>query len=139
MLTQITPAFKSKWIEYTTAHAKAWRAAHPEWKTKLGTIVKSITINSNQHKQLTSDVFDLWLAAKLRVAQLKPEIPYKMLWDPSSSLFDAHLAEAMTVKQFKWLNRHASFADYGNAANAAEPGEEAYDTHRKRRELRGLA
>ena len=45
----------------------------------------------------------------------------------------------MTYHQYSWFNRHASFADYGNAANQQERGESGFDSHRKRRELTEIA
>ena len=89
--------------------------------------------------RLKVEHFDLWLAIKLRVAQLKPEVPAYSLWDRFDSLFDAQVFAACTFNQFQWLNRHTSFADYGNAANQMQRGDTGFDRHRKRRELTDLA
>ena len=35
MATQITAGFKEKWLEFTKAHAFAWRAVHPGWRKDL--------------------------------------------------------------------------------------------------------
>ena len=34
MATQLTPEFKAKWVEYTLAHCKAYRAAKANWIAK---------------------------------------------------------------------------------------------------------
>mmetsp|Transcript_6358 Transcript_6358/g.19789 ORF Transcript_6358/g.19789 Transcript_6358/m.19789 type:complete len:224 (-) Transcript_6358:1884-2555(-) len=88
------------------------------------------------HHALRSHHFDVWIAARLRVAQLKlkPEISAKLLWSPRSSLFDSQLFAVLTWKQFMWLNRHGSFADAGSVANSVERGATGWDMHRKRRE-----
>lgn len=80
------------------------------------------------------DTFDVWLACKIRVAQLKPEVPAEALWSQKSSLFDAQVFADMTWHQFRWLNRHCAFAssdDPEGEEDSAESVERAADTHRK--------
>ena len=128
--SQLTPAFWAACVRYTKAHAMAYRRARPAWRRR-GTIEMSM----RDERRATVDAMKLWLAAKIRVAQFKQEIPAIFLWDPSSTVYDAALAQKLGHKQYLWFNRHASFADVSSAANQASPGESAYDRHRKWREL----
>lgn len=136
--TQLTLEFKEKMIKYTKEHCKQWRQSKKE-------VWKSDTIEQSMKKyksMLTVHTFDQWLACKLRVAQLKPEMPAYSLWSPQSSLFDPQVFAAMSWRQFSWLNRHCAFASEADAdADDPEVGdvERTTDTHRKRRELTDLA
>ena len=129
--TQIPLEFKQKWMRYTKAHAIAWRAERRDtWRKD--DIERSM---KDFWRHLKPETFDVWLAAKIRVSQFKPELPQKLLWDRNDNLFDAQLFSVLSFKQYQWLNRHASFADYGNDANQLERGTVGFDMHRKRREL----
>ena len=75
-----------------------------------------------------------WIAAKLSVAQLAPEINEEALWDPSDSLYDQKLDEVIPYKVYIWCNRHMSFAEYEPAATAGEEPA-AKDRERKRRAI----
>ena len=52
----------------------------------------------------------LWLAARVRIACLKPELPSHLLWLRTSHLFDPQVYAAMTYHQYCWMNRHCAFA-----------------------------
>lgn len=108
--TQLTRAIVQKIVQYTIEHCEQWRSAHPDWRKNC--IECSV---KRPRKQFTVNQVHLWLAARLRLAQLKPEIPAYSLWDKSSSLFDVQVFAAMTFNQFQWINRHASFADVPRA------------------------
>ena len=131
LATQIPLEFKEKWLRYTKAHAVKWRADRPDsWRKD------QVECSMRQFwRHLKPATFDIWLAAKILVSQLKPEVPASVLWDRNDRLFDAQLFSVLTYKQYVWLNRHGSFADYGNDANQLNRGEEGFDMHRKRREL----
>eukprot|EP00967_Tisochrysis_lutea_P133625 scaffold234788_cov32-Tisochrysis_lutea.AAC.1 len=88
---QIPLEFKSRWCTYTKMHARAWRGKRPDWKND--DVEKSM---GKMHTALRPHHFDLWVAARVRVAQLKPE--------------------------FTWLNRHGSFCDGNSTANTTERG-----------------
>lgn len=80
-------------------------------------------------KLFTIKTFDLWLACRLRIAQLKPEIPVVSLWQRDNSLFDVQVFNVMTFLQFQWVNRQLSFADVqaeddSNAEDAGDAEEE---------------
>ena len=124
----LTKGFKEKVIEYSKAHIKEWRKLHRDWNQR-GEIERAVS-----WRQLTPQLFDLWLIAKIRVAQLKPEIEAHTLWDVNDSLFDVLLASKITYKRFQFCNRHFSFAGFG-PAQQAQSGDADFDSHRKRREL----
>lgn len=131
VLTQITNDWKLKCMKYAAAHAKARRLSHQGCLT-TDTIEKSMR---HYHRRLTPKLFDLWLACRLTAARLAPCVPMSALWDRNSRNFDVQVFAAMTYPQFCWCNRHFSFADPESAANKAKPGDDAYDSARKRREL----
>lgn len=135
--TQLTLDFKQKMVQYTKEHCKRWRLEHKDtWRKD------NVECSMRKYKsQMTTHAFDLWLACKVRVAQLKPEISANSLWSQKSSLFDPQVFAAMSIHQYLWLNRHCSFASSEEpAADDEETVEErAHDTHRKRRELTDLA
>lgn len=134
--TQLTPEFKEKAVQYTKDHCKAWRASHPNWRADC------IEMSVRKYKtMLNKHTFDHWMACKIRVAQLQPEIPALSLWSQKSSLFDPQVFACMTFNQFQWLNRHCSFASVDENEQSAEAEAEVarrHDTHRKRRELTDL-
>eukprot|EP00967_Tisochrysis_lutea_P053499 scaffold66587_cov28-Tisochrysis_lutea.AAC.1 len=103
MEAQVPHEFKLRWVTYTKQHSRAWRAKHPDWRqdTIESSMLKMQTVVKPHH-------FDLWIAARLRVAQLKPELSAHRLWDQTSSLFDAQLFAALTFKQFGWFNREGA-------------------------------
>lgn len=104
--TQLSKEFIDKVVEYTHVHCEQWREQHLEW----GTDARE-KIFRKPRKSFSAAEFRLWLACRLRVAQLKPEIAAYALWDSSSSLFDVQVFSAMTYNQYQWVNRHVSFAD----------------------------
>lgn len=104
--TQITYEFRKKVVEYTHAHCLQYRKDNPNWRSD--SIEQSMR---KFKKKFNVKSFDLWLACRLRIAQLKPEIHAYSLWDQHSSLFDVQVFAAMTYNQYQWMNRHASFAD----------------------------
>eukprot|EP00966_Prymnesium_polylepis_P263312 6082005-Prymnesium_polylepis.1 len=133
MESQITAEFKEKWLQYTREHCFAYRRKYP------AAVKRNIEASMKHfYRKLKAAHFDLWIAVRLRVAQLKPEVPCDALWDPDDSLFDAEVFGALTFFQYQWLNRHASFADYGMATANAQLGDPAFDSKRKRRELTNL-
>ena len=83
---QIPLEFKSRWCTYTKMHARAWRGKRPDWKND--DVEKSM---GKMHTALRPHHFDLWVAARVRVAQLKPEVSAHLLWSTNSSLFDTQL------------------------------------------------
>lgn len=97
VLTQITSEFKKKWITYTIAHARAYRAERPRWRNSC--IERSVVIDGHKHKTLTEDMFDIWIAAKVRVAQLKTEIPARA--DAMAGRAADHLVRQLLL----WLAR----------------------------------
>ena len=152
LATQLTPDFVEKVILYTTEHCMHWRTANTD-KAACGVVERSML---DYRKKLTPDFFYLWLAVRLRIACLKPEIAAELLWTRSSHLFDVQVFNAMTIHQFKWMNRHCAFAEFKSSnateddadsdvdsilgqdpadecADAVEP--KGFDSNRKRREL----
>ena len=76
----------------------------------------------------------VWIAARLSVAQLAPEINAEVLWDPTDSLYDQKLDEVLPYKIYCWCNRHMSFAAFEEPATRAAGNEtERKDRERKRR------
>lgn len=104
--SQLTQEFKVKVVGYTIEHCLAFRKAHPDVANKA--IEKSM---ANCTKAFNVAVFDIWLACRMRAAQLKPEVPARMLWERDSSLFDVQVFNAITFNKYQWINRHVSFAD----------------------------
>lgn len=104
--TQLTTEFKEKVVQYTHEHCKQWRESNPEWQKS--NIERSMM---KYRKSFTAQTFELWLACRMRIAQLKPEIPACSLWFRSTSLFDVQVFNVMTLQQYQWINRHLSFAD----------------------------
>jgi hypothetical protein len=101
----ITPEFKAKWVERTLEHVAAWRADHPGWRTNW-----TERAAKKPKKVLTANGFDLWMACKIRAAQLKPEVPCALMWNRQSNLYDVEVHRAMPYTVFQWMNRHAAFA-----------------------------
>ena len=122
----LSSEFKRLACKYTHDHIVAYRKKLRAAQKKWDTIEKAFdhgdlswlgwdeeTGDYDQAK--FENVFDLWLAAKLKVAQLKPEIPAKALWGhfkPAPALYDAsELDRFMTFHQFQFCNRHFAFAE----------------------------
>jgi hypothetical protein len=118
--SQVSQEWKEKWAQYTQQHAQAYRTANPAWRKSC------VERCFSRLRVITPKVFDVWVAAKLRVAQLKPEIPAAWLWSQKCSLYDAQLASMITFHQYCFINRHASFASY-TAGTQGTRGEENYD------------
>lgn len=106
--SQITDEFIALVVKYTEAHRSDWRRAHVDWRTDT----RELAVKKPK-KHFTANEFRMWLACRLRVAQLKPEMPAYCLCDRHSSLlFDAQVFNAMTYyNQWQWINRHLAFAD----------------------------
>ena len=101
--TQLTGEFMAKTVEYTIEHAKAYRVAHPRWHNS------SIERGFRDYETRCTPVFVwLWLACRVRISCLKPELPAQLLWDQHSHLFDAQVCAVMTHSQFLWMNRHCT-------------------------------
>lgn len=120
--TQLTDEFVNKVVQYTLEHCAVWRNAHPDWRTHCAEAAVK-----KPKKQFTANQFYLWLACRLRIAQLKPELPAYSLWDRKSSLFDVQVFAAMTFNQFQWINKHVSFADAPPAPGEDEESEDEED------------
>lgn len=104
--TQITQEFAELVVKYTILHCEQWRGNNPSWRTD-----SREKVMKKPRKQFTSSEFKLWLACRLRIAQLQPDIPSYCLWNRHSSLFDVQVFNCMTFNQYEWINRHISFAD----------------------------
>lgn len=116
--TQITEEFVNKVVDYTVIHCQQWRAMHTDWRKD----VREVSVKKpKQH--FKADEFYLWLACRLCIAQMKPELNAYHLWDRHSSLFDVVVFSAMTYNQFQWINRHLSFADIENIEDDPETSE----------------
>lgn len=104
--TQLTKEFKKKVVAYTIAHCEQYRKNNPDWKKSTREVSML-----NFKKKFDVGAFESWLACRLRVAQLKPEVKADSLWSRQSSLFDPIVFNAMTYHQWRWINRHISFAN----------------------------
>lgn len=104
--TQLSFEFRKKLVEYTHAHCAQWRKEDPNWRSD--SIEQSMV---KYKKKFTIKAFDIWLACRLRLAHLKPEVHAYSLWNRHSSLFDVQVFQSLTYNQYQWINRHASFAD----------------------------
>ena len=120
----LTGDFKRLVCKHTYAHVVAWRKERSAAQKSWGNIECAFdsgdlswlgwepeTGDYDQAK--FENIFDLWMVAKLKVAQLKPEIPADALWGKyvhAPALYDAELDRMMTCDQFKFCNRHMSFA-----------------------------
>lgn len=123
----LTDKFKRRCHELTVAHVNAFRTSHPNRGRKS---VERAFGNNEDFLELTEagcerfkQLFDTWLAAKLRVAQLKPEVPAKALWGQvpeAKNLYDHELDLMITHRQFQWCNRHMSFADALETGDASD-------------------
>lgn len=132
----LTTEFKVKCKAFTAAHVRAWREKH---KDRLSRGSRPNRVDHAFHAEETfllgdgpesnarfTMLFDTWVATKLRVAQLKPEIPASALWGrvkTCASLYDAELDSVLTYEQYLWCNRHMSFADCPDAEAAADEAE----------------
>ena len=139
---QLCPRYLQRWRILTVQHCHAWRQTHR-------------TLDSIERAWNASDLrdehFELWLAARVRIAMLNVAVPAEALWDKSHHLFDFWLAAALPFQVMQWLNRHASFGEYGE--NRAQPARAvddaadqasartatAFDRYVKRRELSDIA
>eukprot|EP00967_Tisochrysis_lutea_P108254 scaffold167584_cov23-Tisochrysis_lutea.AAC.1 len=66
MANLIPLEFKIRWCTYTKQHARAWREKRPDWRSD--TVERSM-MTLKKRFALRSNHFDLWLAARLRVAR----------------------------------------------------------------------
>ena len=139
---QLCPRYLQKWRILTVQHCHAWRQTHR-------------TLDSIERAWNASDLrdehFELWLAARVRIAMLNVAVPAEALWKESHILYDFWLAAALPFQVMQWLNRHASFGEYGNttaqparavddAADQASARPAAgFDRYMKRRELSDIA
>lgn len=104
--SQITQEFCEKVVEFTRQHCEQWCATHPDWRTDT----RELAVR-NPKKHFGVHEFRLWLACRLRISQLKPELPAYSLWNRHCSLFDTQVFATLTFNQYQWVNRHVSFAD----------------------------
>ena len=130
-----TPEFLSEVCKLCRSHKRAWDGIHSP-----DCIERAFAADS-----LTNDHIELWMAARVRIALLNPNVPAEKLWDPESRHHDAQLDSALPYHAFRWFERHLSFGDYGNGAgpSAAGPSGDAtpahYDKFRKRRAASDIA
>lgn len=68
--TRITDEFAQKVVVYTRLHCEHWRVANPDWRTDAREIAMK-----KPKKHFGKEEFRLWLACRLRISQMKPEIP----------------------------------------------------------------
>lgn len=116
----LTPAFVAKCHEFTIAHMPQWRkqfqdGAYPRRiENAFGKgLSRFIDPEDDGCRERFQSLFLTWAAVKLRIAQLKPEIPAKAIWSrypESVSLHDPEVNAVMTYEQYKWCNRHFSFS-----------------------------
>lgn len=138
----ITDEFKQKCHEFTIAHMWAWRRAHARdgkgYPKRIEhafgkSLDRLLDVEDENCQKRFSLLFDTWVAAKLRIAQLKPELKASALWGRlplAISLEDVQLSKVLTYEQFKWCNRHMSFAqveDNGSDSGAEEDDEDDSD------------
>lgn len=124
----LTCKFKERCHELTIEHVDVFRKAHPNRGRKgieraFGKDESFLNTDA-AGRQRFKQLFDAWLAVKLRVAQLKPEVPAKALWGQlpeARNLYDQELDSVITLKQYQWCNRHMSFA------SAVDDGDESED------------
>lgn len=81
-------------------------------------------------KKLTPAHVRIWLAVKMRGAQLARDVPINDLFDVRSEHYDPQVHYMITKKQYWWWCRHASFGDIN--PNAPKWGEEGYDRYQKK-------
>lgn len=120
--TQLTDEFKKKVVTYTIAHCEQYQHQNPDWRAR-----SSERAMMNFKKAFDVGVFESWLACRMRVAQLKPEVRAEALWNRKSSLFDTLVFNSMTFHQWKWINKHISFADVENENDTSDDESEVSD------------
>ena len=98
-----TPAFCVKVTEWAKGHCKDWRKHHG-----MDSIERAVNLD-----MLKPEHYEVWLAARIRIASLNPAIPAAYLWDRHHHLYDPLLDRAMPYGVCQWLNRHLSFSTYG--------------------------
>lgn len=124
----ITDRFKKRCQQLTAQHVEMFRKTHPNRGRKsieraFGTEEGFLALTDDGLARFSS-LFDTWLAAKLRIAQLKPEVPAKALWGlipEARCLYDNELDTVLTYRQFQFCNRHMSFADALDAGTVTPP------------------
>lgn len=130
----LTKEFKFLVCKHTYAHITKWRQERDKVGHPWGNVETSFDrgdlswlgwdpATGDYDQARFENVFNLWVAAKIRVAQLKPEIPARALWGKyphTAPLYDAELDRHMTSDQFSFLNRHMSFADPNGDADEDE-------------------
>lgn len=118
--SQLTHEFRLKTVQFTIAHCLRYRAEHTNWRTDC--IERSMR---RPKSRFTVASFNVWLACRLRLAQLKPEINSYSLWNRHCSLFDVQVFNAITFNQYQWVNRHLSFADLQAEPTSDDEDEES--------------
>lgn len=119
MNRMLTLEFKKRCQVFTISHVEQYRAKNPNWQTN--SIEKAFRrhgeefLNSDKQSSVEAfcHLFDVWMAAKIRVAQVKPEVPMSAIWghmQEASSLHDLEVDAVLTWRQFIWCNRHFSYA-----------------------------
>ena len=94
MAELISDEFKSKWCEYTCEHAEAYREEHENWESNR---IEQAMLKPR--KLITPATFDLWIAIRIRLAELKPEINVARVWTTGDHLLPPrarHLRKART-------------------------------------------
>lgn len=134
----LTDEFEDKVHKFTCQRVGAYRQKHKEWEQMTGDMEHACGHRevdflklSKLGRQRFRELFDVWVAAKLRVAQVKPEMPAWAFWgkEPlAPALHDRVLDGVITYRQFQWCNRHMSFADaVDDASEGEDEGEASMD------------
>lgn len=119
----LTSEFKERCRVHTISHIQAHRAdlarrygdvALKGVEAAFGEREDEIFGDTAAAKRRFELLFDTWLAAMIRVAHLKPEVPKSALWGcvpECSFLHNFQLDNIITWRQFQFCNKHMSFAD----------------------------
>ena len=138
---QLCPRYLARWRTLTMQHCHAWRQTH-------------CTLDSIERAWHAADLreehLELWLAARVKIAMLNVAVPARVLWDSKHQLYDFWLDAALPYQVYQWLNRHASFGEYGETAQPQRSMDDTadqasarpvgvFDRFIKRRELSDIA
>lgn len=116
---------------HAVAHVNNYRRTNQQWKrNRIENSFAKHAIGFLDPEDAASRpqfalLFDLWLAARLLVAHLKPEIRAEALWgrDKEAPWLQHHQMDgALTWHQFVWCNRHFSFAPPAVVVPERPPG-----------------
>ena len=121
MQTQITEKDKKKIGKYSyLAMIK-----HHEELTRKGKKLTSVhrAIDPETVKQ-HPEIFDLWLVARIRTAQMPISIPQKALWDPTSPHYNVELNARFPYYCYICYNKYVQFAVQVEDPDTKEPYEE---------------